>query len=202
LQALQLQGDGATSPADQAPAREDALKQEVSMKKLAALIAIAAAVGLAPRSAAAQSLVTCESTNNNRALCRVDATGGVTIRRQLSSMDCVQGRTWGYTRSAIWVSNGCRAQFLVNSNGRNTNGRYDNDNDNRYGNGGYNANTAAVACRRAVRAQVGRRAEVSTWAINNSRNNARIGWRLTNGRSGECRIDRTGNVSVQVNRNR
>jgi len=174
------------------------------MKKMAALIAVAAAMGLAPRHAAAQTLVTCESVNGNRQVCRVDTSGGVTIHRQLSSTPCVQGRNWNLARGLIWVENGCRAQFLVNNNsGRYNNGGY---NDGRYDNGGYNNNrdvrSTEVACRRAVRAQLGRRVEVSTWNMNNSRNNARVGWRLANGRSGECRIDRNGNVSVLVNRGR
>jgi hypothetical protein len=36
--------------------------------------------------------------------------------------------------------------------------------------------------------------------ISNNRNRARVGWRLANGRSGQCRLDRDGNVSVLANR--
>jgi hypothetical protein len=181
---------------------EDAYEREVLMKKMAALIAVAAAVGLAPRHASAQSLVTCESKSGDRQTCRVDTGGGVTIRQQLSTTNCIQGRNWGYSRNEIWVDDGCRAQFLVNTRGRYNNGGSNNGyNDGRYDNDNRSANTSAL-CRRAVRSQLGRRVEVSTWAINNSRNNPRVGWRLANGRSGECRFDRSGNVSVQVNRNR
>ena len=177
------------------------------MKKMAALAAVAAAVAFAPRDASAQSLVTCESRNGDRQICRADTRGGVTVRQQLSSTDCVQGRNWGYSRSAIWVDDGCRAQFLVSSGGRYNDGQYDDgrNNDGRYNDDRYdnrNVNAAATACRRAVRSQLGRRVEVSTWAMNNGRNNARIGWRLSNGRSGQCRFDRNGNVSVLVNRGR
>lgn len=171
------------------------------MKRIAALFVAAAALGLAPRHAAAQSLVNCESVNGDRQVCRVDTRGGVSIRRQLSSTSCVEGRNWGYSRSAIWVSNGCRAQFVVNSTGRYPVGQ----NGNVYNNGS-NTNrdesSAETLCRRAVRAQLGRRATVSTWMINASRNNARVGWRIANGRSGECRLDRNGNVSVLANRGR
>jgi len=180
------------------------------MKKMAALIAVAAAVGLAPRDAAAQSLVTCESRNGDRQICRVDTGGNVTIRQQLSSTNCVQGRNWGYSRTAIWVDDGCRAQFVVNTRGRYNDGQYNNggyNNNGQYNNGQYdndrrNANSTAALCRRAVRSQLGRRVEVSTWNMNSSRNVSRVGWRLANGRSGECRFDRSGNVSVLVNRNR
>jgi hypothetical protein len=189
---------------------EDALKQEVSMKKLAALIAVVAAVGLAPRHASAQTVITCESPNGRKEVCPVNTAGGVTLYRQLSSTACVQGRNWNINPSVIWVSGGCRAQFMVGNTrgGRYSNGGYNNGGSNNggYNNGGYNNNRAANntegLCRRAVRQQVGRGVDVSTWAINNSRNNARVGWRIANGRSGECRIDRNGNVSVLANRGR
>jgi hypothetical protein len=181
------------------------------MRKFAALIAAAAALGLAPRHASAQQLVTCESMNGNRQICNVNTAGGVAINRQLSGTSCIQGRTWGYVRNAIWVSNGCRAQFVVNPNGqynsgqygsgRYGNGRYDNGYDN---NGvGYNTNemrNLERACQRAVRAQVGRRPDISTEVLNRSRNNARIGFTLSDGRTGECRIDRNGNVTLRANR--
>jgi len=172
------------------------------MKKIAALIAAAAALSLAPRPAAAQTLVTCESVNGRREICPVNTSGGVTLHRQLSGTNCVQGRNWNINPTVIWVSGGCRAQFLVgNSRGRYSSGGYNNGG---YDNDGYNNNRNSVEalCRRAVRRQVGRRAEVSTWAIRNNRNHARVGWRLANGRSGECRIDRDGEVSVLVNRGR
>jgi len=179
------------------------------MKKMAALIALAAAVGLAPRHASAQTVVTCESENGHKAVCPVNTAGGVTLYRQLSSVACVQGRNWNLNPSVIWVSGGCRAQFMVgNSGGRYNDGRYNNGGYNNNGsyNNGYNdgrgPNSTEGLCRRAVREQVGRRVEVSTWAMNNSRNNARVGWRLANGASGECRIDRNGNVSVLANRGR
>jgi hypothetical protein len=186
---------------------EDALKQEVSMKKMAALIALVAAVGLAPRHASAQTVITCESANGRKEVCPVNTAGGVTLYRQLSSTACVQGRNWNINPSVIWVSGGCRAQFMVGntrggrySNGGSNNGGYNNGG---YNNGGYdNRNSTEGLCRRAVRQQVGRGVEISTWAINNSRNNARVGWRIANGRSGECRIDRNGNVSVLANRGR
>lgn len=180
------------------------------MKKMAALVAMVAAVGLAPRPAAAQqTVVTCESLDGHRQVCPVNNAGNVTLYRQLSSVTCVQGRNWNVNvnSNVVWVNGGCRAQFMVgNSRGRYNSGRYDNGgyNNGGYNNGEYNNNrySAEGLCRRAVRQQVGRRVEVSTWAMNNSRNNARVGWRLDNGRSGECRIDRDGNVSVLVNRGR
>lgn len=53
----------------------------------------------------------CESNDGRTREC---ATGGTAVRlvRQLSDAPCVQGRSWGYTRSGVWVSNGCRAEFV------------------------------------------------------------------------------------------
>jgi hypothetical protein len=187
----------------------DAHEQEDSMKKIAALVAVAAAVGLAPRHASAQSLVTCESRNSDRQICRVDTGGSVAIRQQLSSTNCIEGRNWGYSRNAIWVSNGCRAQFLVNANqynnGYNNNGRYNNGGYDSRRNGSVNNRSYANAqalCRRAVMARMNRQAEVSTWMVNDTRSTLQVGWRLRNGRSGECAVDRAGNVTIQANRGR
>jgi hypothetical protein len=35
----------------------------------------------------------------------------VELLRQFSSASCVQGRSWGYDRSSVWVDNGCQARF-------------------------------------------------------------------------------------------
>ena len=59
--------------------------------------------------------VTCESRNNRRNYCAADTRGGVTLGRQLSQAQCVQGRTWGFDARGIWVEGGCRAQFQVNA---------------------------------------------------------------------------------------
>jgi hypothetical protein len=57
--------------------------------------------------------VACESSNNTRHTCVADTRFGVQISRQLSSNVCVQGQTWGYTSSGVWVDRGCRAEFVV-----------------------------------------------------------------------------------------
>jgi hypothetical protein len=59
--------------------------------------------------------VTCESNKNRRSYCPADTRGGVTLRRQLSQAQCVQGRTWGFDARGIWVEGGCRAEFQVNA---------------------------------------------------------------------------------------
>lgn len=58
-------------------------------------------------------VVRCESPRGARTECRVDVRGGVRVLRQLSSAPCVAGRSWGHGRGVIWVSRGCRADFVI-----------------------------------------------------------------------------------------
>lgn len=58
-------------------------------------------------------VVRCESPRGALNECRVDARGGVRILRQLSSAPCVAERSWGHGRGVIWVSQGCRADFVI-----------------------------------------------------------------------------------------
>lgn len=58
-------------------------------------------------------LVRCESVRSRRTFCSVNTQGSVRLSQQLSQRACVAGRTWGYTYRGIWVSRGCRAQFVV-----------------------------------------------------------------------------------------
>lgn len=58
--------------------------------------------------------VTCESMNYRDHECPVPD-GPVALVRQLSTppSDCIEGQTWGFNNNAIWVRNGCRAEFRV-----------------------------------------------------------------------------------------
>ncbi len=58
-------------------------------------------------------VVRCESTNGRTVQCAVDTRGGVRLASQISNSSCIQGRSWGWDRRGIWVSNGCRADFRV-----------------------------------------------------------------------------------------
>jgi hypothetical protein len=62
-------------------------------------------------------VVRCESNDGRSRRCNVDTRGGVRLSRQLSDTRCVQGRNWGYDRSGIWVSGGCRGEFMLGSGG-------------------------------------------------------------------------------------
>lgn len=61
--------------------------------------------------------VRCESSDGRRRECAADTRGGVTLVRQLSSSPCVEGRSWGYGRNSVWVSQGCRGQFATGTGG-------------------------------------------------------------------------------------
>ena len=62
------------------------------------------------------TLVRCESINNGRQTCRVDARDRIVlVNQQLSDNPCIVGRSWGVSndRDEIWVDKGCRAEFQV-----------------------------------------------------------------------------------------
>ncbi|HEU0152969.1 MAG TPA: DUF3011 domain-containing protein [Arenimonas sp.] len=60
-------------------------------------------------------IVSCNSDRYRERFCPVDTRGGVRLVRQVSDSrgPCIEGRSWGYDRRGIWVTNGCRAQFEV-----------------------------------------------------------------------------------------
>lgn len=62
-------------------------------------------------------IVRCESRDNRTQRCAASTRGGVRLVRRLSDSSCVEGRSWGYDRSGIWVSNGCRAEFQTGAGG-------------------------------------------------------------------------------------
>jgi Protein of unknown function (DUF3011) len=182
--------------------------REQAMRRLAILAAAVAATAVfAPNRAQAQQVVNCESFSRDQRVCSMNTSGGVRLVRTFSETPCVQGQTWGLARGGVWVSGGCRAQFTSNAqagsgrynNGGYNNGGYNNSNNN---NGRWNnnngVNNAAARCSQAVRSRVGNR-RVTSELQNNSRNNALVRWRASNGLSGTCRVNRDGNVTVRVN---
>jgi Protein of unknown function (DUF3011) len=57
--------------------------------------------------------ITCSSDNGKRNYCNIDTRGGVRMVNQRSGSPCIQGQTWGYNQTAVWVDRGCRADFMV-----------------------------------------------------------------------------------------
>ena len=59
-------------------------------------------------------LLLCESENGRKKYCRADTRLGVEIFKQISDSECILNRTWGYDSGGVWVTSGCRAEFLLN----------------------------------------------------------------------------------------
>ena len=84
------------------------------------LPALALCLLLPTSQAAAQDSVRCESRSHQTQRCNMDTRGGIELTRQFSHAGCWEGDTWGYDRRGVWVSNGCRAEFVQARGG----GRY------------------------------------------------------------------------------
>jgi len=142
------------------------------MQKKAFLFAAAALLVVAAQPAQAQRrVVRCESRDYREQLCRAETSGGVRLARQLGDAACRQGRTWGTTRSGIWVSNGCRADFEVGRGGggildawrRSGNGDWNRGRNDDWNRGSFG--NASARCRAAVASRLRTRASsVDTWS--------------------------------------
>ncbi len=56
--------------------------------------------------------VTCTSAGE-RVECAADTTNGVSLGTVTGPAPCLLGKTWGYTSGAIWVTEGCAAEFVL-----------------------------------------------------------------------------------------
>ena len=65
------------------------------------------------RNAPQASRLTCESKDGKRAMCPADTRMGVAVVRQTSDAPCILNSTWGYDTDGIWVTAGCRAEFIL-----------------------------------------------------------------------------------------
>lgn len=86
----------------------------------APILAMALGALIVPIAATAQdhrryrdAVLVCESRDGRTRECAADVRGDVRLLRQLSRSECVEDRTWGQMRGGIWVSDGCRGEFLV-----------------------------------------------------------------------------------------
>jgi hypothetical protein len=70
-------------------------------------------VGRGMTSSAAAATIVCESENGEHKHCRADTRYGVSLLRQLSDKRCERNRTWGVDDAGVWVTNGCRAEFVL-----------------------------------------------------------------------------------------
>ncbi len=70
-------------------------------------------------------LVRCESNDNRSHSCNFtgNTRGEVRLLRQLSGKPCVENQTWGRSRNGVWVTQGCRAEFVIGRGNRGGNSR-------------------------------------------------------------------------------
>lgn len=88
--------------------------------------------------------VYCAGDDGRPARCAVPWRGPSDMVQQLSKADCVRGRSWGTDDGSVWVTGGCRANFLPARGGWGGggrpgwgNGRPDRDDDDRPDGGGW-----------------------------------------------------------------
>jgi len=75
----------------------------------------AATGGAAPAGGAAANQVTCESVGSRQTDCPMNTRGKVRMVRQLSKSACTEGVNWGLFKNSVWVKDGCRAVFAVDT---------------------------------------------------------------------------------------
>ena len=141
-----------------------------SMLGLAALAAAAIPASAAPQYyGSSGGTIRCESNDGRTRECATDG-GRVVLERQISSSACIEGRSWGYGRNGIWVSQGCRADFRIV------------DNDNGYRGGNYGGNYGSN--------------DYGNYDRNNYGNGQVIRCESNDGRNRTCAMDTRGGVQL------
>lgn len=79
------------------------------MKKRIIALALALTGAFAGTAFAAQ--VTCASTDGKYKECRLDGSGDIVMKQQLSKTNCTKDVNWGETANGVYVKGGCRAIF-------------------------------------------------------------------------------------------
>lgn len=103
----------------------------IAATALAALVTFSPAKADSPYNSQNNSrnqLVRCESPDYGYKACSAPGASRAAVARQLSQAACIEGRTWGFNNSGIWVDHGCAAEFSVDNRGG-----YGYDNGNAYG---------------------------------------------------------------------
>lgn len=80
-----------------------------------AIVCLALGIGLPTAAAHADQTIECMSKDNRHNSCPIgdQKHGYVRVQQQLSDTTCVKGQNWDYDERAIWVDEGCHAQFVV-----------------------------------------------------------------------------------------
>ncbi|MEA2166057.1 MAG: hypothetical protein QOK37_4184 [Thermoanaerobaculia bacterium] len=71
---------------------------------------------LPPMASSSESTLVCESGKGMNHRCSANTMGGVMLSRQLSDSACIRDKSWGYDANGVWVSDGCRAEFILGRN--------------------------------------------------------------------------------------
>lgn len=90
----------------------------MTLRPLLPITGAALALLLAATAVAAQDYDTdhipalrCESQFNKTEQCPIE--GPMRLARQLSVTRCVENQNWGQSRRMLWVTDGCRAEFVA-----------------------------------------------------------------------------------------
>jgi hypothetical protein len=84
------------------------------MSSRAIVLGLAVLAGLFPADAWAQRSIRCKSQNFRYNWCSSgEPIRYARIQHQRSDSPCIQGRSWGWQRSGIWVDNGCEGDFFI-----------------------------------------------------------------------------------------
>ena len=75
------------------------------------LIPASARAQAQPQAAQSRTALRCESDGSYQRCPAANTWRGARLVQQLAANPCIQGRTWGFDRDAIWVNNGCRGVF-------------------------------------------------------------------------------------------
>jgi hypothetical protein len=57
--------------------------------------------------------VTCSSNDQEKHYCVADTRQGARLVKQASTVECIEGKTWGWDEEGIWVDQGCGGQFAL-----------------------------------------------------------------------------------------
>jgi Protein of unknown function (DUF3011) len=104
------------------------------MKKSIIAFSILLTAGFAGSAFAGQ--VTCASDGGKYRECRLDGSGDIVMKQQLSKTNCTKNDTWGETANGVYVKGGCRAIFETMSMAPQKN----------YGNNAGNTSNGQVTC--------------------------------------------------------
>lgn len=80
------------------------------------MVATAVALAMLPWQSLQAANLTCESDGYYRR-CQVDTKAGVQLSRELGSVRCIQGDSWGFDDGGVWVDRGCKAEFKIGATG-------------------------------------------------------------------------------------